>query len=182
MEQHIHFWLGSQTTQDEAAIAAYKTVELDEHLGGAPIQHREVQGTESKRFLSYFKGGIRYLKDGVKSGLNHYTEDLSPNLYQVKGKRSPIIRQLPSVPWSQMNGGDAFVLDVPASSSIFVWQGATSNRYERLQAAKFAQTLKTEHGEPDIDIVVFADGREEKAMQTLHNLVAKYQAIDDDAL
>ena len=40
LEQHIHFWLGAQSSQDEAGVAAYKTVELDEFLGGAPIQHR----------------------------------------------------------------------------------------------------------------------------------------------
>merc|ERR1739848_902100 len=47
MEQHIHFWLGQDASQDEAAVAAFKTVELDEFLGGTPIQHREVQGQES---------------------------------------------------------------------------------------------------------------------------------------
>jgi hypothetical protein len=59
MEQHVHFWLGEQATQDEAAVAAFKTVELDEFLGGSPIQHREVQAQESMRFKAYFKSGIR---------------------------------------------------------------------------------------------------------------------------
>lgn len=60
LEQHIHFWLGSSVSNDEAGVAAYKTVELDDFLGGAPIQHRETEGAESQRFRSYFPNGIRY--------------------------------------------------------------------------------------------------------------------------
>ena len=64
-------------------------------MGGAPIQHREVQEYESNQFKSYFKSGIQILEGGVASGLNHVNiNDKTPKLFIVKGKRQPMIRDL----------------------------------------------------------------------------------------
>ncbi len=77
LSHNIHFWLGAETSQDEAGIAAYKTVELDEGLGGGPVQYREVQGNESATFVALFKnrGGLEYLPGGVESGFRKVDRD-----------------------------------------------------------------------------------------------------------
>lgn len=54
---NIHFWLGKETSADESGVAAYKSVELDEALGGGPVQHRECQDHESVRYPTL--GAIR---------------------------------------------------------------------------------------------------------------------------
>lgn len=58
----IHYWIGSQSTQDEQGAAAVYTVQLDEFLGSSPVQHREVQNHESDSFRGYFKQGIMYVR------------------------------------------------------------------------------------------------------------------------
>jgi len=154
---NIHFWLGDEASVDERTVAAVKTVELDMCLGGSPVQHRETQGQESRAFRAYFPDGIRTMSGGVDSGLRHVTEDFSPALYQVKGKRNVNILQLPSVSWEEMNDGDVFVLET--KDVVFVWTGRYSNNVEKLRAAKFATTLKGERGASG-SVVILEDGHE----------------------
>lgn len=52
---------GNACTTDESAAAAIFAVQMDDYLGGTPVQYREVQGHESKTFVGYFKLGLKYM-------------------------------------------------------------------------------------------------------------------------
>ena len=71
---------------------ADKTVELDDKLGGEPVQHREVQENESSLFLGYFGGALSYLDGGVESGFRHVEkEEHIVRLLHVKGRAGSIL-------------------------------------------------------------------------------------------
>ncbi|KAJ9589746.1 hypothetical protein L9F63_017048 [Diploptera punctata] len=165
LEVHIHFWLGKETTNDEAGVAAYKTVELDNYLGGSPIQHRETQGNESSRFKGYFKLGMRLLKGGVASGFNYVTDTFEPRLFRIKGRRSPTVTQYP-ISWEYFNNGDVFVIDT--KEIVFVWVGRYANNMEKMQAAKVASKLRDEH---NASSVVFVDEGKENALPVCERTV-----------
>ncbi|KAF6215173.1 hypothetical protein GE061_009924 [Apolygus lucorum] len=171
MEMHIHFWLGQNTSQDESAVAAFKSVELDDFLGGSPVQHREVRGNESPRFRSYFKHqGIRIMLGGVESGLKPVNNNIEPRLFRVKGRRCPILTQMPGVAWEYFNPGDAFIIDT--KDVVFVWSGRYANSMEKLQAAKMATQFKEERNA--LSIVFVDDGKENELTIPEQTLLGYY--------
>jgi hypothetical protein len=140
---NLHFWLGSESSQDEIGIAAYKTVELDQYLGDGPVQYREVQGHESELFMSYFKdSGVEYLPGGVASGFVKVDRDhFETRLLQLKGKRTVRATAVP-VSASSLNTGDSFILD--AGMKLYLWNGPDANRYEKAKGAALCQKIKDE--------------------------------------
>jgi gelsolin len=150
----IYFWIGSESTQDEYGTAAIKAVELDDALGGGPVQHREVEGFESENFLALFPGNcIQLLDGGVESGFNHVEpEEYVPRLLHLKGTANSVrVQQAPMVRAS-LNSGDVFVLD----AGLRIWQlnGGGSSGHERIKAAQLCRALNDERsGRPEVIVI-----------------------------
>jgi len=157
----IYFWLGKFTTQDEAGTAAYKTVELDDHLGTLPAQHREVQGHETSQFLQLFgnKGGVRILKGGYDTGF-HHVEINSPASYQprllhIQGTTAKDVRAVEvEIKASSLNSSDCFILD--AGLDIYQFNGHKSKPIERNKASQVSSSI--EHERPSAKLHVSDEG------------------------
>ncbi|GFP87748.1 villin-2 [Phtheirospermum japonicum] len=153
----IHFWLGKDTSQDEAGTAAIKTVELDAMLGGRAVQYRELQGHESDKFLSYFKPCIMPLEGGVASGFKKpEEEEFETRLYICKGKRVVRLKQVP-FSRSSLNHDDVFILDT--EEKIYQFNGANSNIQERAKALEVIQFLKEKYHEGTCNVAIVDDGK-----------------------
>ncbi|KAL3683221.1 hypothetical protein R1sor_001243 [Riccia sorocarpa] len=155
LKYDLHFWLGKDTSQDEAGTAAIKTVELDTHLGDKAVQYREVQGHESDLFLSYFKTPIVPLAGGVASGFKKVEAEIFENkLFVIHGTRaSTRVTQVPLARES-LTHEDVFILDT--QDKIYQFNGEKSNLAERGKAMEVIQQLKEANHEGSSE-VVFVD-------------------------
>ncbi|XP_075636409.1 villin-2 isoform X5 [Castanea sativa] len=153
----IHFWIGKDSSQDESGTAALKTVELDAVLGGRAVQHREIQGHESDKFLSYFKPCIIPLEGGVASGFKTPEEEVfETRLYVCRGKRVVRMKQVPFAR-SSLNHDDVFILDT--QNKIYQFNGANSNIQERAKALEVIQFFKEKYHVGTCDVAIVDDGK-----------------------
>jgi hypothetical protein len=149
LEWNIHFWEGADAAAAKMAVAAIKVTELARFLGGTGSQHRELQGEESGRFLSYFAAtgdggsggsGVQYLNGGTRNGLRHHVANDAHLLYRVKGNRRVAVSRV-TCKSSSLNSGDVFVLD--AQQHIYVWVGKDANFRERATGIQFSLKIKS---------------------------------------
>nr|XP_056709424.1 advillin [Euleptes europaea] len=185
----IHYWIGKSSSKDEQGCAAIYTTQLDDYLGGVPVQHREVQSYESELFKGYFKQGVIYKKGGVASGMNHVETNVYnvKRLLRVKGKRNVTATEV-QVSWGSFNVGDVFLLDL--GRVIVQWNGPQSNKQERMKAMLLAKDIRDRErgGRTEIGVV---EGDEEEAspdlMKVLEGELGERpqelkQAISDEAV
>jgi len=155
LSHEIHFWLGKFTTQDEAGTAAYKTVELDDFIGGKAHQHREVMGYESETFLGMFNGHIKILAGGIESGFHHVApENYVPRLLHLRQtlKKKHIRMTEVELKKDELNDGDVFILD--AGLKIYQFNGKHAQLLAKRKAGEICHSIKDErHSKPTIAIV-----------------------------
>ncbi|CAM8939746.1 unnamed protein product [Rhodiola kirilowii] len=157
LRHDIHYWLGKDTSQDEAGVAAIKTVELDAALGGRAVQYREVQGHETEKFLSYFKPCIIPQEGGIASGFKHSeAEEHKIRLFVCKGKRVVHVHEVPFAR-SSLNHDDIFVLDT--KSKIFQFNGSNSSIQERAKALEVVQYIKDTYHDGKCEVAAIDDGK-----------------------
>ncbi|KAL1816224.1 hypothetical protein ACET3Z_018798 [Daucus carota] len=157
LSHDVHYWLGKDTSQDEAGTAAIKTIELDAVLKGKAVQYREVQGHETEKFLSYFKPCIIPQKGGVASGFKHAeAEEHKTRLYACKGEHVVHVNEVEFVR-SSLNHDDVFILDT--DSKIFQFSGSKSSIQERAKAMEVVQYIKDTYHDGKCEIAAIEDGK-----------------------
>uniref|UniRef100_J3M147 Gelsolin-like domain-containing protein n=1 Tax=Oryza brachyantha TaxID=4533 RepID=J3M147_ORYBR len=155
----LHYWLGKDTSQDEAGTAAILTVELDAALGGRAVQYREVQGSETEKLLSYFRPCIMPQPGGVASGFNHVEinqQDHVTRLYVCQGKHVVHVKEVPFAR-SSLNHEDIFILDT--KNKIFQFNGSNSCIQERAKALEVVQYIKDTFHEGKCEVAAVEDGK-----------------------
>ncbi|KAK6483291.1 villin-1 isoform X2 [Huso huso] len=174
----IHYWLGKVSSQDEQGAAAIYTTQIDDHLGGVAVQHREVQGSESETFRGYFKQGIIYKQGGVASGMKHVETNTYniKRLLHVKGKKHVVAGEV-EVSWNSFNKGDVFLLDL--GNGIIQWNGPESNRMERIKGMNLAKDIRDRErgGRAKVAVV---DGENERDSPELMKLLNEVLGVRKD--
>uniref|UniRef100_A0A8C5W7L3 Villin-1 n=1 Tax=Leptobrachium leishanense TaxID=445787 RepID=A0A8C5W7L3_9ANUR len=169
----IHFWVGNHSSTDEQGAAAIYTIQIDDHLGGVAIQHREAQGYESDSFKGYFKHGIT---GGVASGMKQVETNTYNvrRLLHVKGKKNILAGEV-ALEWNSFNRGDVFLLDLGRRSFILTCSNLLFVRlFYSLQGMNLAKDISDRErgGRAQVYVVEGDDeGSSPQLMEVLYKVV-----------
>uniref|UniRef100_A0A4W4FIF6 Gelsolin-like domain-containing protein n=1 Tax=Electrophorus electricus TaxID=8005 RepID=A0A4W4FIF6_ELEEL len=160
---NIHMWLGEECSQDESGACAILCTQLDNYLGGYPVQYREVQCNESLTFQGYFKSGIKYQKGGIASGFRHVvTNDANVKyVLHVKGRRTIRATEV-EFSWASFNQGDCFIIDL--GKDIYQWHGKQCNMFEKTQALNMSRKIRDGERNGRATVHVVEEGEEPQAL------------------
>lgn len=134
----IYFWQGHQSSQDERADSAIMTMQLDDEMGGYPVQVRVVQGKEPPHFFKIFEArdmGICIHEGGIGSGFKNRNEEDKydtdgTRLFHIRGTNDFNTRAVQVREEAvSLNSGDCFILESP--EQVYLWFGKGCSGDER---------------------------------------------------
>ncbi|XP_051933970.1 capping protein (actin filament), gelsolin-like b isoform X1 [Hippocampus zosterae] len=161
----LHMWIGEKSSRDEQMACAMLAIQLDNFLGGDPIQHRQAQGYESPHFMNLFPRGVSYKDGGVESGFRKPRDSAAAaavrRLYQVKGKRNIRAKEV-ELSWKSFNKGDCFILDL--GEVIVSWSGSQANVFEKQKVREIASLIRDADRHGKARIVDAGEGEEPAEM------------------
>jgi len=154
---NLHYWIGDESTQDEAGAIAYYAVALDDFLGQKPVQYRETQDEETALFHSYFKSVV-YLNGGIDSGFKAVEpETYAARLLRMSGSGKSVRVKQVEMDASLINTSDVFLLDL--GLTVYQFNAPHASVFERRRAMEIVQQdIKVER--EDVELVI-VDGEEE---------------------
>jgi len=161
----IYFWQGLKSTQDEIGTSAIKAKELDDEMGGYPVQVRVVQNKEPAHFCLIFKDRLIVHLGGIGSGFKNsseqtYQDDDGTRLFHVRGTDETNVRAVQvEEKAASLNAGDCFILESPAR--LYLWFGTGCLKEERaftIATYKNIDRMNPKHLSADPEVVM--EGRE----------------------
>ena len=175
----IYFWQGHNSTQDERADSALIAKQLDDDLGGMPVQVRVVQGKEPPHFYKIFENRMVIHEGGIGAGWANregeaVNEDSYDNdgtrLFHVRGTNDYNTRAVQVAEKAvSLNSGDCFVLETPAQ--LYLWYGKGCSGDEREFTNEIIRLIQFESANTDPEKI--HEGTEPEAFWTALGTNAK---------
>lgn len=140
MGQIIYMWQGIDSSQHEKGALSLLAIEMDEKLGGKPVQVRVVQGKEPAQLINLFGGMPMVVHKGGTSREGGQTKPAEIRLFQLRANAAGGTRAVEvEATASELNSNDVFVLVTPATA--FLWVGQGSKQAEKRGAQQLCDIL-----------------------------------------
>ncbi|XP_025127753.2 villin-like protein isoform X4 [Bubalus bubalis] len=137
----LHYWVGKLAAAGAQGAPGSFLQHLKEALGGATVQHREVQGHESACFRSYFRSGIIYRKGGLASALKHVETNVYniQRLLRIRGGKHVSATEV-ELSWHSFNNSDVFLLDL--GRMMIQWNGPKASAARKARGLFLTHSLR----------------------------------------
>jgi hypothetical protein len=164
LARNIYMWIGKDSSQDEYGAMAIKAVELDDSLGGEPVQFRETQGHETGAFKALFPA-LQYLAGGIDTGFKSTADAMkhTNRLLHVKGRRNVSVTQV-ELKASSLNEGDCFILDM--GTTIYQWNGKEASKLEKMKAMDTTRGIRDQERAGKAKVIIVEQDASAKEVQT----------------